>query len=187
MQDDSFSLEAQLRQIKNRAAAEGVEIIKVYSDPAMLAYKNKYRPGITQMLDDARKGTFRILYVHKVDRLARRLEWALEIVKQLQKVDITLKAVEQNFDLDTPWREVEGLQMQLDALEQLTPHEVRQAGFVLENLQQAWHAATMEEKQELCQIILKQVLYDFETGEIVGVQPNAEYEVLFRVMAATHI
>src|SRR5688500_6489722 len=102
MQDESFSLEAQLRQIKGRAAAEGVEIVKIYSDAATSAYRNKYRPGITQMLDDARKGTFRILYVHKVDRLARRLEWALEIVKQLQKVDITLKAVEQHFDLDTP-------------------------------------------------------------------------------------
>ena len=71
MQDESFSLEAQLRQIQNRAAAEGVEIVKIYSDAATSAYKNKYRPGITQMLDDARKGAFRILYVHKVDRLAR--------------------------------------------------------------------------------------------------------------------
>jgi DNA invertase Pin-like site-specific DNA recombinase len=471
MQDDSFSLEAQLRQIKNRAKTEGVEIVKIYSDPATSAYKNKYRPGITQMLDDARKGAFGVLYVHKVDRLARRLEWSIEIVKQLQKVDVTLKAVEQNFDLDTPegklmfhmlgslgefysdnlskethkgkyerarqgyhngwvpwgyrsekvgdhmmavlepdlvpviqqvferfssklyydqdmadwlnqqgcrtqrdrpftkdalrdmlqnpfykgyvlyrgtyshsgktrrpqdgelvkglhtpiiseelfdkcqkvraersrqlntnqmtrrvyllagiltcqacgrrlraqsaasgryyresarfvgvscphdgksvradvveakiselmenlslpknwqtalhqilstkkdegdpqkekarikgeirrmreafkrglyendehtfWREVEGLQMQLDALEQLTPHEIRRAGFVLENLQEAWQAATMEEKRELCQIILKQVVYDFQTGEIVGIQPNAEYQILFKVI-----
>jgi DNA invertase Pin-like site-specific DNA recombinase len=45
---------------------------------------------------------FGILYVHKVDRLARRLEWAIEIVKQLQKMDVILKAVEQNFNLDMP-------------------------------------------------------------------------------------
>jgi site-specific DNA recombinase len=468
MQDDSFSLEAQLRQIKARAALEGIEIVKIYSDPATSAYKNKYRPGISQMLDDARTGQFDILYVHKVDRLARRLEWSIEIVKQLQKEDVTLKAVEQNFDLATPegklmfhllgslgefysdnlskethkgkyerarqgyhngwvpwgyrsekvgdhklaipepglvpvvkqvferyatglyydqemadwlngqgyrtkfkrpftkdalrdmlqnpfykgyilyrgtyakngktrrkqdgelvkglhtalvdeelfdkcqkiraerrrqqnsnqttrrvyllsgiitckecgrrmraqsahscryyresarfsgiecqqhgksvkadevesriselmeslvlpenwqaslqeilntrkdeidpqkekarikgeirrmreaykrglyesdehafWREIEGLQSQLDALEQLTPHEMRQAGFVLENLQLAWRAATMEEKQELCQIILKQVEYDFETGKVERVVPKAEYEVLF--------
>ena len=102
MQDDSFSLEAQLRQIKARAAAEGVEIVKVYSDPATSAYKNRFRPGIAQMLDDARKGMFSILYVHKVDRLARRLEWAIEIVKELQKVNVTLRAVEQAFDLTTP-------------------------------------------------------------------------------------
>ncbi|MCX6080384.1 MAG: recombinase family protein [Chloroflexi bacterium] len=471
MQDDSFSLEAQLRQINARAASEGVEIVKVYSDPATSAYKNKYRPGIAQMLEDSHKGQFDTVYVHKVDRLARRLEWSIEIVKQLQKDDVTLKAVEQNFDLSTPegklmfhllgslgefysdnlskethkgklerarqgyhngwvpwgyrsekvgehklaiqkeelvpavqqmferyasglyydqdvadwlneqgfhtmfgklftkdavrdmlknrfykgyitycgtyarngktrrkkdgetikglhapiiseelfdkcqkiraerrrqinsnqttrkvyllaglltckecgrrmraqsansgryyressrfvgtvcqysgksvraeaveeqvsklmeslvlpenwqaalqeilrtkkdeidpqkekariknemrrmreafkrglyendehnfWREIEGLQVQLEALEQLTPHEVRQAGMVLANLQQAWRAATMDEKQELCQIILKQVEYDFGTGKVARVSPKAEYEVLFRLM-----
>jgi site-specific DNA recombinase len=102
MQDDSFSLDAQLRQINARATAEGIEIVKIYSDPATSAYKNKYRPGITQMLEDSKRGLFGILYVHKVDRLARRLEWAIEIVKQLQKMDVILKAVEQNFNLDMP-------------------------------------------------------------------------------------
>ena len=471
MQDESFTLEAQLRQINARAASEGVEIVKVYSDPALSAYKNKYRPGIAQMLEDACKGIFSVVYIHKVDRLARRLEWAIDIVKQLQAVDVTLKAVEQNFDLTVPegkfifhmlgslgefysdnlskethkgkyerarqgyhngwvpwgyrsekvgdhkmavpipglvlvvqkiferyatglyydqemadwvntqgfrtqrtrlftkdamrdilqnpfykgyvlyrgtyahngktrrkldgelvkglhtpiveeelfekcqkiraerrhlantnqtcrrvyflsgiilckecgrrmraqsaasgryyressrftgivckyngksvradvveakiselmeslvlpenwqaslqeilntkkdeidpqkekarimgeirrmreafkrglyendehtfWREIEGSQMQLEALEQITPYEVRQAGFVLENLQLAWRAATMDEKEELCQIILKKVVYDFETGAIVSIQPNPEYEVLFKMM-----
>jgi hypothetical protein len=82
-------------------------------------------------------------------------------------------------DEHTFWREVEGLQMQLDALEQLTPHEMRQAGVVFANLQAAWRAATLDEKQELCQIILKQVVYDFGTGKIVSVIPKPEYEVLF--------
>jgi len=69
-------------------------------------------------------------------------------------------------DEHTFWREVEGLQMQLDALEQLTPHEVRQAGVVFANLQAAWRAATLEEQQELCQIILKQVVYDLGQGRL---------------------
>jgi hypothetical protein len=82
-------------------------------------------------------------------------------------------------DEHTFWREVESLQAQLDALEQLTPHEMRQAGKVLASLQSAWRAATMEEKAELCQIILKQVIYDFKSGEIMKVVPMAEYDVLF--------
>ena len=82
------------------------------------------------------------------------------------------------------WREKESLEMQLKALEQLTPYEVRRAGSILENLQQAWAVATMEEKQQLCQIILKQVVYDFGSGEIVRIQPNAEYDVLFKMMGA---
>lgn len=102
MQDDNFSLDAQLRQIKARAAAEGAEIVKVYSDPATSAYTKKYRPGIMEMLKGAQKGVFKFLYVHKVDRLARRLEWAIEIAKQIGADGVILKAVEQNFDLSTP-------------------------------------------------------------------------------------
>jgi len=34
MQSDSFSLDAQLRQIKEQAERDGVEIVKVFSDPA---------------------------------------------------------------------------------------------------------------------------------------------------------
>ncbi len=102
MQSDSFSLDAQLRQIKEQAERDGVEIVKVFADPAQSAYRKKYRPGINAMREAARRGEFRILYVHKVDRLARRLEWALEIVHELQSLDISFKAVEQPFDLRTP-------------------------------------------------------------------------------------
>ncbi len=102
MQSDSFSLDAQLRQIKEQAERDGVSIIKVFSDPAQSAYRKKFRPGINAMLEAARRGEFQVLYVHKVDRLARRLEWSLEIVHELQSLDINFKAVEQPFDLSTP-------------------------------------------------------------------------------------
>ena len=54
------------------------------------------------MREAARRGEFKVLYVHKVDRLARRLEWSLEIVHELQSLDIIFKAVQQPFDLGTP-------------------------------------------------------------------------------------
>ena len=102
MQSDSFSLDAQLRQIKEQAERDGVEIVKVFADPAQSAYRKKYRPGINAMREAARRGEFKVLYVHKVDRLARRLEWSLEIVHELQELDIVFKAVQQPFDLGTP-------------------------------------------------------------------------------------
>lgn len=102
MQSESFSLDAQLRQIHEQAERDGVEIVKVYADPAQSAYRKKYRPGINAMHEGARRSEFKILYVHKVDRLARRLEWSLEIVHELQTLDIGFKAVEQPFDLGTP-------------------------------------------------------------------------------------
>jgi site-specific DNA recombinase len=101
MQSDSFSLDAQLRQIKEQAERDGVEIVKVFSDPAQSAYRKKFRPGINAMREAARLGEFKVLYVHKVDRLARRLEWSLEIVHELQELDIIFKPV-QTFDLCTP-------------------------------------------------------------------------------------
>jgi site-specific DNA recombinase len=91
-----------LRQIEDQAERDGVNIIKAFSDPAQSAYRKKFRPGINAMSDDARRGLFKILYVHKVNRLARRLEWSLEIVHELQSLDISFKAVEQPFDLRTP-------------------------------------------------------------------------------------
>ena len=102
MQNDSFSLDAQLRQIKARAERDGVVIVKVYSDEARSAYSKKYRPGIDAMLNDAKNGVFEVTYCHKLDRLARKLEWAIEIAKQLTEHGVALKAVEQNFDLETP-------------------------------------------------------------------------------------
>ncbi len=102
MQEDGFSLEAQERQIRQRARQDGVEIVALFSDPAHSAYRKKHRPGIGEMLAAARRGAFKFLYVHKLDRLARRLEWSLEILKELEECGVTLRAVEQNINLSTP-------------------------------------------------------------------------------------
>ena len=54
MQSDSFSLDAQLRQIKEQAERDKVEIVKVYADPAQSAYHKKFRPGVNDMREAAR-------------------------------------------------------------------------------------------------------------------------------------
>ena len=61
MQSDGFSLDAQLRQIKEQAERDKVEIVKVFSDPAQSAYRKKFRPGINAMLEAARRKEFEIL------------------------------------------------------------------------------------------------------------------------------
>jgi hypothetical protein len=85
------------------------------------------------------------------------------------------------------WREIESLQEKLSSLEQITPHEYREAGKVLGSIKEAWHAATLEEKREFCQIILKQVSYDFELGKITRILPNPQYEVLFKMASSFSI
>ena len=78
------------------------------------------------------------------------------------------------------WREIESLQMQLEANEQITPHEVRQAAVTLLGLQEAWNVATPDERKVLCQILLQDVVFDFVTNAIVSVRPKSEYAVLFQ-------
>jgi hypothetical protein len=46
MQSDSFSLDAQSRQIKEQAERDRVTIVKVFSDPAQSACRKKFRLGI---------------------------------------------------------------------------------------------------------------------------------------------
>jgi site-specific DNA recombinase len=101
-QDDALSLEAQEQQIRERAQQDGKEIVAVYTDPVESDDHNQNLPGIQEMLKDAEEGRFDYLYVHKLNRLSRHLEGALEIVKRLQGLGVTLKTVEEDLDLETP-------------------------------------------------------------------------------------
>jgi len=80
------------------------------------------------------------------------------------------------------WKDTEALQMQLEAAEQITPHEVRQAAVTILGLQEAWNIATPDEKKVLCQILLKDVIFDFVKQTIVSVRPKSEFEVLFQMV-----
>ena len=101
-QDDALSLEALEQQIRERAQQDGNEIVAVYTDLVESDDHNENLPGIQEMLKDAEEGRFDYLYVHKLNRLSRHLEGALEIVKRLQGLGVTLKSVEEEFDLEKP-------------------------------------------------------------------------------------
>jgi hypothetical protein len=80
------------------------------------------------------------------------------------------------------WRDIETLQMQLDAIEQITPHEVRQAAVNLIGLREAWNIATPDERKALCQMLLKDAIYDFAKKTIVSIRPRSEYTILFQMV-----
>jgi DNA invertase Pin-like site-specific DNA recombinase len=101
-QDDALSLEALEQQIRERAQQDGNEIVAVYTDPVESDDRNENLPGTQEMLKDAEEGRFDYIYVHKLNRLSRHLEGALEIVKRLQELGITLKSMEEEFDLEKP-------------------------------------------------------------------------------------
>jgi site-specific DNA recombinase len=102
MQEDSLSLEAQERIIRQRAEQDGNRIVEVFADKKESAYRKKYRPALIRAQEGAKQGKFNILYVHKVDRLARRLEWTIDLVNTFEEYGVKIKFVNQDFDRKTP-------------------------------------------------------------------------------------
>ena len=49
-------------------------------------------------------------------------------------------------------------------------------------LQEAWKIATPDERKSLCQILLKDVVFDFEKKTIISIRPRSEYTVLFQMV-----
>jgi len=49
-------------------------------------------------------------------------------------------------------------------------------------LQEAWKIATPDERKSLCQILLKDVVFDFEKKTIISICPRSEYTVLFQMV-----
>ena len=101
-QDDALSLEVLEEQIRERAQQDGNEIVAVYTDSVESDDRQGDRPGVQEMLKGAEEGRFDYLYVNTINCLDSQLERIIEIVKQLQELGVTLKSVEQEFDLDTP-------------------------------------------------------------------------------------
>ena len=90
MQEDSLSLEAQERIIRQRAELDGNRIVEVFADKKESAYRKKYRPALIRAREGAKQGKFSILYVHKVDRLARRLEWTIDLVNTFEEYGVKI-------------------------------------------------------------------------------------------------
>ncbi len=89
------------RSRSRRSATTSPSSRSIQTRPNRLTARNFAR-GSTPCAKRPAAASSRCLYVHKVDRLARRLEWSLEIVHELQALDIIFKAVQQPFDLSTP-------------------------------------------------------------------------------------
>ena len=95
-------------------------------------------------------------------------------------VEAQVSRVMESLVLPEDWQEA--LQAQLEAIEQITPHEVRQAAARLAGLQEAWKAATPDERKELCQSLLKELVFDFVQRKVVSIRPRSEYVVLFQML-----
>jgi len=94
------SIEAQLAAIEEFCRKEGHVIVATYIDRAMSATTDN-RPEFLRMIDDAKKGIFEAVVVHKLDRFARNRYDSAIYKRELKKAGVKLLSVTEKLD-DSP-------------------------------------------------------------------------------------
>jgi Site-specific recombinases, DNA invertase Pin homologs len=92
--------ETQLHDLRELAKQRRFEIIHEYTDTISGA-KSK-RPGLDQLLTDARSGRFDVVLVAAFDRVARNVRHFLEVLDELNHLNIEFVSLRENIDTGGP-------------------------------------------------------------------------------------
>ena len=92
--------ETQLNDLRQMAGQRGLEIIAEYTD-RISGVKAK-RPGLDQMLTDARRGHFDVVLVWASDRIARSVKHFLEVLDELNRIGVEYVSFRENIDTSGP-------------------------------------------------------------------------------------
>lgn len=99
--DFGYSIEAQLREIRNYCKQRNLNIVKEYNDAGYSA-KDLKRPEMERMIDDIKNKRINLVVAVKVDRLTREGydgQWFLKFCKEN---DCGLLLLQENYDVTTP-------------------------------------------------------------------------------------
>ena len=94
------SVATQLCDLRPMAAARGYQIVGEYTDT--ISGTKAKRPGLDQLMADARRGRFDILMVWSFDRVARSVKHFLEVLDELNHLNIALVSFRENIDTSGP-------------------------------------------------------------------------------------
>jgi DNA invertase Pin-like site-specific DNA recombinase len=92
--------ETQLHDLRHMAAQRGYEIVQEYTD--RISGVKARRPGLDQMMADARRGRFDIVLVWASDRIARSVKHYLEVLDELNRLNIEFISFRENIDTGGP-------------------------------------------------------------------------------------
>jgi DNA invertase Pin-like site-specific DNA recombinase len=92
--------ETQLHDLRSMAAQRGFEIVQEYTDK--ISGAKAKRPGLDQLLADARRGKFDIVLVWAFDRIARSTRHFLEVLDELTHLNIEFVSFRENIDTGGP-------------------------------------------------------------------------------------
>ena len=92
--------ESQLHDLRGLAAQRGFAIVEEYTDK-ISGVKAK-RPGLEQLLADARRGKFDVVLVWAFDRIARSVRHFLEVLDELNHLGLEFVSFRENVDTGGP-------------------------------------------------------------------------------------
>jgi DNA invertase Pin-like site-specific DNA recombinase len=92
--------ETQLVDLRQIAAQRGYQIVNEYTD--RLSGTKTKRPGLDQMLADARRGRFDVVLVWASDRIARSVKHFLEVLDELNRIGVEYVSFRENIDTAGP-------------------------------------------------------------------------------------
>ena len=92
--------ETQLLDLRQMAAQRNLEIVTEYTD--RISGVKARRPGLDQMMADARHGKFEIVLVWAFDRIARSVKHFLDLLDELNRLNIEFVSFREQIDTGGP-------------------------------------------------------------------------------------
>jgi DNA invertase Pin-like site-specific DNA recombinase len=92
--------ETQLYDLRQMAGQRGLEIVQEYAD--RISGAKARRPGLDQMMTDARRGRFDVVLVWASDRIARSVKHFLEVQDELGRLQVEYVSFRENIDTGGP-------------------------------------------------------------------------------------
>lgn len=92
--------ENQLHDLRQMAAQRGLEIVHEYTD--RISGAKARRPGLDELMRDARRGRFDVVLVWASDRIARSTKHFLEVLDELNHLHIEFASFREPIDTGGP-------------------------------------------------------------------------------------
>jgi DNA invertase Pin-like site-specific DNA recombinase len=92
--------ETQLFDLQQMAAQRGYEVVNQYTD--RISGAKARRPGLDEMMRDARRGRFDVVLVWASDRIARSVKHFLEVLDELNRLNVEFVSFREQIDTGGP-------------------------------------------------------------------------------------
>jgi DNA invertase Pin-like site-specific DNA recombinase len=94
-------VEHQLYGLRNLATQRGFDLVHEYTDEGISGTSER-RPGLDQLIKDARRGLFSIVLIHSIDRLGRSTKHLLNLMEEFRNYNVSLISLRESLDFSTP-------------------------------------------------------------------------------------